>query len=44
MVTVSDEAAQRIRALLEREDTPERGLRIFVDPKSILYLNGVTLR
>jgi iron-sulfur cluster assembly protein len=77
MLTVSDEAAQKIQALLEREGTPERGLRvavkgggcsgfqyelefedapgdmdqvieskdvrIFVDPKSSLYLNGVIL-
>jgi len=78
MLTVTDEAAQKIRTLLEKEATPERGLRvavkgggcsgfqyalefedapgdmdqvieskgvrIFVDPKSSLYLNGVILR
>ena len=78
MLTVTDEAAQKIRTLLEKEGTPERGLRvavkgggcsgfqyalefedapgdmdqvieskgvrIFVDPKSSLYLNGVILR
>jgi iron-sulfur cluster assembly accessory protein len=78
MITVSDEAAEKIRSLLDREGTPERGLRVavrgggcsgfqyqldfeeaagemdqviesngvrlFVDPKSSLYLNGVVLR
>ena len=78
MITVSDEAAEKIRNLLNREGTPGRGLRvavrgggcsgfqyklefeeaagdmdqviesngvrIFVDPKSSLYLNGVILR
>ncbi len=78
MITVSDEAAEKIRSLLTREGTPGRGLRvavrgggcsgfqyqldfeeaagdmdqvieskgvrIFVDPKSSLYLNGVILR
>lgn len=78
MITVSDEAAEKIQSLLQREGTPERGLRvavrgggcsgfqykldfeekagdmdqviesngvrIFVDPKSSLYLNGVILR
>ena len=82
MITVSDEAANKIRTLLEREgeslsesqrglrvavkgggcsgfqyklefeDEPDdmdqiiesNGVRIFVDPKSSLYLNGVILR
>ena len=78
MITVSDEAAEKIRSLLDREGTQERGLRVavrgggcsgfqyqldfeeaagemdqviesngvrlFVDPKSSLYLNGVVLR
>ena len=78
MITVTDEAAEKIRVLLQREDAPARGLRvavrgggcsgfqyklefeeeagdmdqviesngvrIFVDPKSSLYLNGVILR
>ena len=78
MITVSDEAAEKIRSLLDREGTPGRGLRVavrgggcsgfqyqldfeeaagdmdqviesngvrlFVDPKSSLYLNGVVLR
>ena len=82
MITVSDEAANKIRSLLEREGKPlsesqrglrvavtgggcsgfqyklefeeepddmdqiieSNGVRIFVDPKSSLYLNGVILR
>ena len=78
MIIVSDEAAEKIRSLLQREDVSDRGLRvavrgggcsgfqyklefeeeagdmdqviesngvrIFVDPKSSLYLNGVILR
>lgn len=78
MITVSDEAAEKIRSLLRREGAAGRGLRvavrgggcsgfqyrlefeekagdmdqviesngvrIFVDPKSSLYLNGVILR
>ena len=78
MITVSDEAAEKIRSLLRREGAPGRGLRvavrgggcsgfqyklefeekagdmdqviesngvrIFLDPKSSLYLNGVILR
>ena len=78
MITVSDEAAEKIRSLLHREGASDRGLRvavrgggcsgfqyklefeeeagdmdqvvesngvrIFVDPKSSLYLNGVILR
>ena len=82
MITVSDEAANKIRSLLEREGEPlsasqrglrvavkgggcsgfqyklefedepddmdqiieSNGVRIFVDPKSSLYLNGVILR
>lgn len=77
MVTVSDKAAAKIRELLDREGSSERGLRmavmgggcsgfqyklefadapgamdqiiesngvrVFVDPKSSLYLSGVTL-
>lgn len=78
MITVTDEAAEKIRTLLQREGAPGRGLRVavrgggcsgfqykldfeeeagdmdqvvesngvrlFVDPKSSLYLNGVILR
>ena len=78
MITVSDEAAEKIRSLLQREGVSDRGLRVavrgggcsgfqyklefeeeagdmdqviesngvrlFVDPKSSLYLNGVILR
>ena len=78
MITVSDEAAEKIRSLLQREGASDRGLRVavrgggcsgfqyklefeeeagdmdqviesngvrlFVDPKSSLYLNGVILR
>ena len=78
MINVSDEAAEKIRSLLDKEGTPGRGLRVavrgggcsgfqyqlefeeaagdmdqviesngvrlFVDPKSSLYLNGVILR
>ena len=78
MIIVSDEAAEKIRTLLQREGVSDRGLRvavrgggcsgfqyklefeeeagdmdqviesngvrIFVDPKSSLYLNGVILR
>jgi iron-sulfur cluster assembly accessory protein len=78
MITVSDEAAEKIRRLLQREGAPGRGLRVavkgggcsgfqyklefeeeagdmdqviesngvrlFVDPKSSLYLSGVILR
>lgn len=78
MVTVSDEAAGKIRSLLASEGKPDRGLRVavkgggcsgfqyllefadgprdmdqviesngvrvFVDPKSSLYLTGVVLR
>ena len=82
MITVSDEAVNKIRSLLEREgeslsaskrglrvavkgggcsgfqykldfeDAPDdmdqviesNGVRVFVDPKSSLYLNGVILR
>lgn len=82
MITVSDEAANKIRTLLEREGEPlsesqrglrvavkgggcsgfqyklefedepddmdqiieSNGVRIFVDPKSSLYLSGVILR
>ena len=79
MITVSDEAATKIRSLLEQEgvdderglrvavrgggcsgfqyklefeDQPgdmdqvieSNGVRVFVDPKSSLYLNGVVLR
>ena len=78
MITVSDEAAEKILRLLQREGAPGRGLRVavkgggcsgfqyklefeeeagdmdqviesngvrlFVDPKSSLYLSGVILR
>ena len=82
MITVSDEAANKIRSLLDKEGEPtstskrglrvavkgggcsgfqyklefeerpgdmdqvieSNGVRIFVDPKSSLYLNGVILR
>jgi iron-sulfur cluster assembly accessory protein len=78
MITVSNEAAEKIRNLLQREGAPGRGLRVavkgggcsgfqyklefeeeagdmdqviesngvrlFVDPKSSLYLSGVILR
>lgn len=78
MIIVSDEAAEKIRSLLQRDGVSDRGLRvavrgggcsgfqyklefeeeagdmdqviesngvrIFVDPKSSLYLNGVILR